>query len=156
MYMTRNEFIDMFEGKTAGEIFDYLLIAKITFVNNRMYDVAKTQPVQFDLETPEALLRFFKCQIPLFEYNRPLAIGIQNELYELYPMLREFSILVSHALKLHVLTEAYLRKIQYREKRYHLSETVSGMITPKEKKHSANRVATLYPKVVVVTDVVNV
>ncbi len=156
MYMTRNDFIVLMNGRTVGEIFDYLLTAKITFVNNRMYDVAKTQPVQFDLETPEALLRFFKRNIPIFEYNRPLAIGIQNELYELFPMLRDFSILVSDALKLHVITKAYLRKIQYGEKRYHLSESVSGVITPKEKKHSANRVATLYPKVVVATDVVNV
>ena len=145
MNLTRQEFIEQYEGKNLGEIFDHLRKNGFSFRENKKRYSSPKQPNLTNLETPETLLSFLKGALPALRQSKPLAIGINSEIVELFPILKDYMLLLNDALKLHVNSKRYLVNIQYGTKRLHLDQSVSGLISSREQAWACKKKHELYP-----------
>ena len=145
MNLTRQEFIEQYEGKNLSEMFDHLRKTGFSFRENKKRYSSPKQPNLTNLETPETLLSFLKGALPALRQSKPLAIGINSEIVELFPILKDYMLLLNDALKLHVNSKRYLVNIQYGTKRLHLDQSVSGLISSREQAWACTKKHVLYP-----------
>ena len=126
--LTRNEFVSMYENKTAGEIFDSLEKEEMNFKNS------------------SEVLKFLKRKHKAFKKNTPLGCNIYAEIKETYPSLEGMSRLLTEALMKHTTTKKYLWNIQKESvNRVHLDGSFSEVITLSERTYSLTKRMELYP-----------
>ena len=93
-------------------------------------------PASNPIDTARALLKQIRETFPAFQQGKPLAIGIDKQLYAQMPGVDKKALRI--ALSLHTSTVQYLKSMEKATTRFNLDGTAAGDVDDAHRKHASD------------------
>ena len=109
-----------------------------------MDNTTPTQTAPAEIRSPKEMLKALRTAFPVFAEFKPLAIGIDKQVFAQMPEVSKKSLRL--AMRSHTISTRYLKEMEKATTRFNLDGTPAGEVTDENRKHAAESLRERFKK----------